>query len=85
MNMYCNSSTHKSELGVNTQHAAPQLETCLPQGLSRLFAEKHQEPLHRQQQQQVQAMHYPSYTPRTGCSQPFPRPGLLSFPLRAVL
>lgn len=45
MNMYSNSSTHKSELRVNTQHAAPQLETCLPQGLSRLFAEKHQEPL----------------------------------------
>lgn len=49
--MYSNSSTHKSELRVNTQHAAPQLQTCLPWGLSRLFAEKHQEPLCPQQQE----------------------------------
>lgn len=49
MNMYSNSSSHKSELRVSTQHASPQLETCLPWGWSGRLVEKHQEPLCLQQ------------------------------------
>jgi len=84
MNMYSNSSTHKSELGVNAQHAAPRLATCLPPGLSRLFAEHCQQPL-SPQQKPAEVTHCPR--PRTLPAQAvvcFPPPGSRSSPLGPI-